>query len=83
MRRLRRTGRASRAAVWLLSSLRMLATPTDLESELLGCFKYQPNIATLHTDESFMPKSKKCWASWNYRIKPTAGGGSGGGAGGD
>jgi hypothetical protein len=25
--------------------------------------------------ESFMPKSKKCWASWNYRIKPTAGGG--------
>jgi predicted NAD/FAD-binding protein len=56
-------------------SLRILAKPTDLESELLGCFKYQPNIATLHTDESFMPKSKKCWASWNYRIKPTAGGG--------
>jgi predicted NAD/FAD-binding protein len=56
-------------------SLRMLASPTELESKLLGCFKYQPNIATLHTDESFMPKSKKCWASWNYRIKPTADGG--------
>jgi len=56
-------------------TLRMLAKPTDFESELLGCFKYQPNIATLHTDDSFMPKSKKCWASWNYRIKPTAGGG--------
>jgi len=56
-------------------SLRMLAAPTVLEHELLRCFKYQPNIATLHTDESFMPKSKKCWASWNYRVKPTAGGG--------
>jgi predicted NAD/FAD-binding protein len=56
-------------------TLRMLARPTDLENELLGCFKYQPNIATLHTDESFMPRSKMCWASWNYRIKPTAGGG--------
>lgn len=56
-------------------TLRMLAKPTDLENALLGCFKYQPNIATVHTDESFMPKSKKCWASWNYRIKPTEGGG--------
>lgn len=56
-------------------TLRMIADPTDLESELLGCFKYQPNIATLHTDESFMPTTKRCWASWNYRIKPLAGGG--------
>lgn len=56
-------------------TLRMLARPTDLENELLGCFKYQPNIATLHTDDSFMPRTKKCWASWNYRIKPLPGGG--------
>ena len=56
-------------------TVRMIADPTDLESKLLGCFKYQPNIATLHTDERFMPKTRRCWASWNYRIKPTSGGG--------
>jgi predicted NAD/FAD-binding protein len=56
-------------------SLGMLADPTPLEQELLGCFKYQPNIATLHTDDSFMPHTKRCWASWNYRIKPTSNGG--------
>jgi len=56
-------------------TLRMIADPSSLEQELLGCFHYQPNLATLHTDESFMPKTKRCWASWNYRIKPTAGGG--------
>lgn len=55
-------------------TLRMIADPTDLERELLGCFKYQPNTATLHTDERMMPRTKRCWASWNYRIKPAAGG---------
>ena len=56
-------------------TLRMIADPTELERELLGCFHYQPNTATLHTDERFMPKTKRCWASWNYRIKPTKDGG--------
>ncbi|WP_395743070.1 NAD(P)/FAD-dependent oxidoreductase [Prosthecobacter sp.] len=56
-------------------TLRMLAQPTERESALLGCFKYQPNIATLHTDERFMPRTKKCWASWNYRIREGADGG--------
>lgn len=56
-------------------TLRMISDPTALETDLLGCFKYQPNIATLHTDERFMPHTKRCWASWNYRIKPTANGG--------
>lgn len=50
-------------------SLGMLSDPTALETELLSCFKYQPNIATLHTDESFMPKTRRCWASWNYLVK--------------
>jgi predicted NAD/FAD-binding protein len=31
-------------------------------------FQYQSNKATLHTDEQFMPKTRRCWASWNYRI---------------
>lgn len=49
-------------------ALKLLADPTDLESRLLREFKYQPNTATLHTDTSFMPKTRRCWASWNYRI---------------
>jgi predicted NAD/FAD-binding protein len=51
------------------TTLKMLADPTPLEMEILPAFKYQPNIATLHTDDRFMPKTKKCWASWNYHIE--------------
>ncbi|MES2923247.1 MAG: FAD-dependent oxidoreductase [Verrucomicrobiota bacterium] len=50
-------------------ALRMLADPTALESELLGRFHYQENEAVLHTDTCFMPKTRRCWASWNYRIE--------------
>lgn len=49
-------------------SLALLADPNESESCLLGKFRYQPNTATLHTDPSFMPHTKRCWASWNYRI---------------
>ena len=52
----------------------LLADPTDMEAELLDCFHYQPNLATLHTDEQFMPKTKLCWASWNYLVEPGKGG---------
>jgi predicted NAD/FAD-binding protein len=51
----------------------LLADPTELEAELLDCFKYQPNLATLHTDDQFMPKTKLCWASWNYHVAAVAG----------
>ncbi|MCX5756033.1 MAG: FAD-dependent oxidoreductase [Gemmatimonadetes bacterium] len=51
-------------------ALALLADPTDTESRLLGAFRYQPNTATLHTDPSFMPRTRLCWASWNYRIDP-------------
>ena len=50
-------------------ALRMTADPTGLESELLGRFRYQENEALLHTDPRFMPKTRRCWASWNYRIE--------------
>ncbi len=51
------------------TSLKMLAAPTELETKLLSCFNYQPNMATLHTDDRFMPKTRKCWASWNYHVE--------------
>ncbi|HEY6161407.1 MAG TPA: FAD-dependent oxidoreductase [Bacteroidia bacterium] len=47
----------------------MIEGPTAAENRLLSKFKYQKNIATLHTDESVMPKTKKAWSSWNYRIE--------------
>ena len=40
-----------------------------IEKQLLGPFEYQKNIATLHTDSSLMPKIKKTWSAWNYRIE--------------
>ena len=49
-------------------ALALLGDPTDLEARLLGAFRYQRNTATLHTDPSFMPRRRRCWASWNYRI---------------
>jgi predicted NAD/FAD-binding protein len=50
-------------------ALRLLQQPTNIETLLLSPFKYQKNIATVHTDESVMPKNKKVWSSWNYRIE--------------
>ena len=49
-------------------TLKLLANPTADEQRLLAHFKYQKNIATVHTDESIMPKKKLTWSSWNYRI---------------
>ena len=44
----------------------MLADPSGAERELLGAFRYSRNLAVLHTDESFMPKRRAVWSSWNY-----------------
>jgi predicted NAD/FAD-binding protein len=49
-------------------ALRMLEDPSPEECELLASFPYQPNEVVLHTDTSVLPKQKKAWASWNYRI---------------
>jgi predicted NAD/FAD-binding protein len=49
-------------------ALRLLADPTEDESRLLGQFRYQPNSVLLHLDASVMPRTRRCWASWNYRI---------------
>ncbi|MEO6994268.1 MAG: NADP transhydrogenase subunit alpha, partial [Lacunisphaera sp.] len=55
-------------------ALQLLADPTPDERRLLGEFHYQPNIATLHTDESVMPRTKLAWSSWNYSISRTTSG---------
>ena len=50
-------------------SLAMMDSPTPHERELLGCFHYQKNHATLHTDKSVMPRARSAWSSWNYRAQ--------------
>jgi predicted NAD/FAD-binding protein len=49
-------------------ALRMLADPSEMETDLLCRFHYQDNEAVLHTDPKFMPRTRRCWASWNYQI---------------
>lgn len=50
-------------------ALKLLEQPTPDEQRLLSPFKYEKNIAAVHTDESVMPATKKIWSSWNYSIK--------------
>jgi predicted NAD/FAD-binding protein len=57
-------------------ALALLADPRPEESRLLSEFKYQPNVATLHTDSSVMPRTRLAWASWNYEISRGVSGGS-------
>ena len=47
-------------------ALAILRDPSFAERGLLGAIRYERNHAVLHTDEAFMPKRRKAWASWNY-----------------
>jgi predicted NAD/FAD-binding protein len=49
-------------------SLALLGDPTRAERAVLGSIRYQPNIAVLHTDERLLPRARRAWASWNYRL---------------
>jgi predicted NAD/FAD-binding protein len=41
---------------------------TALERECLSAFPYERNVAVLHTDVSLLPRTRRAWASWNYRL---------------
>jgi predicted NAD/FAD-binding protein len=49
-------------------SLGLLEDASDAEREILGAFAYQRNETVLHIDPSLLPRSRRAWASWNYRI---------------
>ena len=49
-------------------ALQLLEDANVEERRLLSCFRYEHNKATIHTDTSIMPKTKRVWSSWNYRI---------------
>jgi predicted NAD/FAD-binding protein len=51
-------------------ALRLLADPTPAELQVLGAIRYQPNVATLHTDRRLLPRRRWAWASWNAYLPP-------------
>ncbi len=49
-------------------ALKLIEKPTLNELKILKNFKYRENIAIIHTDQSFMPKNRKAWCSWNSSL---------------
>jgi predicted NAD/FAD-binding protein len=49
-------------------ALAMLGDASDVEKEVLGAMPYQDNEVVLHTDTTLLPRRKRAWASWNYRL---------------
>lgn len=47
-------------------ALMLLKAPSERQTSILGAFDYQENKIVVHTDTSFMPQNKDCWASWVY-----------------
>ena len=46
-------------------ALKMIDDPSSYEG-VIGAFDYQDNKIIVHSDTSFMPRERKCWASWVY-----------------
>ena len=46
-------------------ALKILEDTSDIEN-VIGEFDYQDNQIIVHSDTSFMPQERKCWASWIY-----------------
>lgn len=49
-------------------ALNLLKDPSAAEKEVLLAFPYEPNEAILHTDTSVLPRRRRAWAAWNYRV---------------
>ena len=49
-------------------SLKIISDISDKEKKILSNFKYKPNKAVIHSDESVMPKNKNAWCSWNSSL---------------
>lgn len=50
-------------------ALRVLTDPSPEERDILGAVPYARNDATLHTDETLLPRSRRTWSAWNYHVR--------------
>lgn len=48
------------------TSMKLLRNATATQKEILEKFKFQKNLAYLHSDVSVLPEDKKIWSAWNY-----------------
>ena len=53
-------------------ALRLLSDPTAAERDILGCIRYQPNEAVVHTDPAVLPTRRSTWAAWNVLVSGVA-----------
>lgn len=58
-------------------ALALLSDPSRAERQVLEAIRYQPNVATLHTDSSLLPRSERARAAWNYHVLPDRSDGTG------
>ena len=49
-------------------ALAMLEAPSEAERQILGALGYASNDVVLHTDTRLLPRRRKAWAAWNYRL---------------
>lgn len=49
-------------------ALAMLGDASSVEEAVLGAMPYQDNEVVLHTDTHLLPRRRRAWASWNYRL---------------
>jgi predicted NAD/FAD-binding protein len=47
-------------------AIAMIQNPDIDTKSVIGAFRYQENRIVVHSDTSFMPDRRECWASWIY-----------------
>ena len=50
-------------------ALQLLADPSTEENQILKNIRYNKNEVVLHADTNLLPKNRRAWASWNYRVR--------------
>ena len=50
-------------------ALALLTDATQAERDSLSAIPYQPNEVVLHHDETVLPRCRRAWSSWNYRLR--------------
>ncbi|MFA0810217.1 NAD(P)/FAD-dependent oxidoreductase [Microbulbifer epialgicus] len=49
-------------------ALQCLGDATAMERQVLGAIPYTLNEVVLHTDTTMLPRHRRSWSSWNYRL---------------